>query len=539
MAWTPQIGAGSSLTLLTERPDEAPPPPEIDSLSRALPVYQQIMGLDREAGPALAAAGLIQAAEGQAGAAEWLLRRSLAVAPTVVAHNYLGHLLLGRREWDEAVIQYRASLALDPQNTSTWPNLLFALDLHPWATPELRLAERRRFDALHCRPLTDAAPPHTNDPDPERVLRIGYVSADFKQHSALHGFGPLIREERAAGFEVHLYNVDPEPPNPEDRVQAWCRSLPHATWHDVQGYDDATLAATIRADGIDILVDLAGYSAGGRPLLFARKPAPIQISGFGYATGLGIDAMDYLAADDVLVPPQHEGRYHERILRLPSFMGYEPAPPWPDVAPPPKARNGHVTYGYLGRIVKLSPQTLAAWAQILTRDPTARLLLKGGEYDDPGIRDGIAGALEALGVEPDRLEFRPATSRPDHLAAYGDVDVALDPFPHNGGVTTVEAMLMGVPVIALLGDYICGRVAASLLTTLGFAEAVARTPREYVEHALTVAAEDWPREQRAGLRHRVCTSILFDHRAYAAACEDAFRAAWWAWCAGRTAVPGD
>lgn len=539
MVWTQEVGTGSALALLHDDPPDKAPAPVDEALARALSAYQQVMGLDREKYAAMAAAGLIAREKGDSGAAEWLLRRSLAVAPTVVASNSLGHVLLGRRQWDEAIACYRRSLEIDPSNLTTWPNLLFALDLHPGASWHQRLAERRRFDALHCRPLTDAAAPHDNDADPERVLRVGYVSADFKQHSAAHGFGPVILGAHEDRVEVHLYDVDQSPPNPDDLVAAWFKELPHATWHDVRGYDDASIAAIIRNDRIDILVDLSGYSGGGRPLLFARKPAPVQISGFGYATGLGIAAMDYLIADDVLIPEKHEARYVERPLRLPVFMGYEKAPPWPDVAPPPKLRNGYTTYGYLGRVLKISPQALAAWGEILHRDPAARLLLKGGEYQDAALVRQITDALVALGVDAGRLEFRQGTSRYAHLEAYRDVDVMLDPFPHNGGVTTVEAVLMGVPPITLLGDYVCGRVGASLMTALGFKGAIARTPFEYVNHALSTGAETWTHEDRLALRNRLCGSVLMDTDRYAAAAENAYREAWQVWCAGRRAVPGD
>lgn len=537
MTWVQEIGEGSAIATLPDEPkadellEQAMDLHEQGEMARALVAYRQVMGLDRENAPAMIMAGRIHADLGEYEAAEFLLRRSLAIAPTVVAYNTLGHILLARRQWDAAINCYRSSLALDPTNTSTWPNLLFGLDLHPGATPQLRLAERRAFDEAHCRPLTEAAEPHQNDPDPDRVLRVGYVSADFKQHSAAHGFGPVILGHHADRFLVHLYDVDASPPNPDDQVASWFRTLPGSTWHDVRGYDDATLAATIRADAIDILVDLSGYSAGGRPLAFARRPAPVQVSGFGYATGLGIASMDYLIADAVLIPERHERHYREKILRLPSFMGYEKAPPWPQIGPAPRETNGYTTYGYLGRAIKISPQTLAVWAEILGRDPTARMILKSGEYKDTALVGQIRGALTALGVDPERLDFRQGSARYDHIATYGDLDISLDPFPHGGGVTLVESFLMGVPSVTLLGDSICGRTGASIMTLLGFKQAVARTPFEYVNNALSLSEDTWTLEDRRGLRRRLTSSILMDEDKYASACEDAYRSAWRAWVA--------
>lgn len=549
MVWTHNIGDGSAVAILDADAAPSTPPDGAASLldaaidehrdgalGRALVAYRQVMGLDRENVGAMVLAARLQLDQGESDAAEWLLKRSLTIAPTCIAHNLLADLLLGRRQYDAAVNAYRASLELDPSNTSTWPNLLFALDVHPTASWQLRLAERRRFDDLHCRPLTEAAEPHPNDPDPERVLRVGYVSADLKQHSAAHGFGPVLLGHHRDRFEVHLYDVDQAPENPEDRVSAWFKQLPETTRHDVRGLDDAALARAIRADGIDILVDLSGYSAGGRVLAFARKPAPIQVSGFGYGAGLGIAAMDYLIGDDVLIPEQHASRYRERIMRLPSFMGYEQAPPWPEVGPPPKERNGYTTYGYLGRPVKISPHATAAWAEILRQQPTSRLLLKFGDYRDEALAEQIRGGLVALGVERDRVEIRGGSTRYDHLAAYSDVDVALDPFPHNGGVTVVEATLMGVPTISLLGDYVCGRAGASLMTSFGFGEAVARTPFEYVGNAVSTGNDTWTLADRQALRQRVQYSVLLSNERYASAVEDAYRAAWRRWCAERGAA---
>jgi protein O-GlcNAc transferase len=550
MVWAADTGHGSKILTL----DQAMLPPtqikrtdkmdklldegfkahERGDLERAISAYHQIMGLDRDNVGAMMGAGLLEAERGQVESAEFLLKRALSIAPTVAAYNILGHAYTKRRRFDDAIACYRASIKLDPTNTSTWPNLLFALDLHPNATNGLRMAERERFDAIHCRPLTEAAAPHDNTPDPERVLRVGFVSADFKQHSAAHGFAPLIRGHHADRVEIHLYDVDQSPPNDDDLVAQWFRETASSRWHDVRGYDDATVASAIRADGIDVLVDLSGYSAGGRPLVFARKPSPIQIGGFGYATGFGIDAMDYLIGDPTVIPPRHEQFYRERIMHVPCFMGYEKAPPWPTITAPPKEQNGYVTFGYFGRALKISPQTLSTWGEILRRVPDSRLLLKCGEYDvDTVIPQQIASALGTFGVEADRIAFKGGSSRFDHLSAYGEVDISLDSFPHNGGVTTVESFLMGVPTVTLLGDYFCGRTGASLLTAFGLGHATARTPFEYINHAVSMAEDTWTLEDRQALRHRVMTSVLMDEDAYAGAFEEALRVAWREWCEGR------
>jgi protein O-GlcNAc transferase len=549
MVWQQAAGNGSAFVTLTEQPpvklkrtDKITPlleagikAHESGEMERALSAYRQVMGLDKDNVGAMTAAALIHADRGEHEAADFLLRRSLQVAPTVVAYNTLGYVSAARRDFDGAINSYRASLELDPTNLTTWPNLIFTLDLHPYASPELRLSERRRFNDLHCKALTEAAEPHANDPDPERPLRIGYVSGDFKQHSAAHGFGPVIMGHHKDQYQTYLYDVDQAVPNPEDQVSGWFKGLA-SVWRDARGVADHVLAEMIRADRIDVLVDLSGYSGGGRALVFARKPAPIQVTGFGYATGLGIDAMDYVIGDDTVIPEHHERFYHEKVLRLPCFMAYEKAPPWPEIVTPPKERNGYVTYGYLGRVVKISPQTLAAWAEILTRVPDARMLFKSGEYADEALQRQVQAGLGALGVAPDRLEFRAGSARLAHLEAYNEIDISLDPFPHNGGVTTVESFLCGVPTVTVLGNYLCGRTGASIMQALGLKHAVARTPFEYVNHAVSMAADTWTYEDRMALRMRVMESVLFSEDAYASAVEEQYRTIWRAWCDQQTAT---
>jgi predicted O-linked N-acetylglucosamine transferase (SPINDLY family) len=217
-----EAGEGSSISVLDapELPvqDAAPHDPAEDDLDRAKRAYQQVMGLDRDAAGAMLGVALIEGENGKIDAAEWLLKRSIAIAPTCTGYNILGHYLMRRRQYDAAIQCYRSSLALDPTNLTTWPNLLFALDLHPHASWQLKLAERQAFDAAACKHLTDTAAPHTNDPDPERKLRVGYVSSDFKQHSAAHGFGTAVLGHDRERFEVHLYDVDQSPENADDLI---------------------------------------------------------------------------------------------------------------------------------------------------------------------------------------------------------------------------------------------------------------------------------------------------------------------------------
>jgi predicted O-linked N-acetylglucosamine transferase (SPINDLY family) len=257
------------------------------------------------------------------------------------------------------------------------------------------------------------------------------------------------------------------------------------------------------------------------------RPAPVQVSGWGYSGGTGLSAIGHLVADAVTVPPEREHQYDARIMRLPCLFSYHPGESYPDIVEAPEARNGYRTYGYMGRAMKLNGPTLAAWAKILRADPTGRLLIKGAGYDVRAIRDRIAHALLAMGVSMDRVEVRGTTTRQEHLAAYQEIDVALDPFPQNGGMTVMDACLMGVPTVTLLGEAIQGRQTASVLEMLGIGQWVAGDIEDYIEAAVGNASP------RRGIREALLASIITHPTAYARATEAAYWQAFAAWCENR------
>jgi protein O-GlcNAc transferase len=456
------------------------------------------------------------------------LKRAAKIEGSGRMWSNLGVVLQASRDYVTGITAYRQALRIDPLNITTWTNLLFAMDHHPEASPQLRMADRRAFNAMHCASLTAAAEPHDNDRDPDRMLRIGYVSADFKNHSASVAFGPVIFGADRERFHLTLYDNNAERADQET-----------TRFHDaadavlgVSEMSDVELARRIRADRIDILVDLTGYSSGGRLPVFARRPAPIQMTGWGHATGTGLDCMDYLFSDAVTIPPEHEANYRERIIRLPCVVGFDVRPPYPEVSGPPAERNGYVTFGYLGRAYKLNERCLSVWAELLRRMPTARLILKAKEYANPVLREWVLSVFAALGVTSDRLSLRGSTARELHLATYNEVDVHLDPFPHGGGVTTLEACLMGVPTVTLLGDYVSGRISASVLSVLGGPGGVPTTVDGYAEKAIHMASLPWNLGDRQSLRHAILSSILCDNRGYAASVEEAYRMAWKRWVSG-------
>ena len=289
-------------------------------------------------------------------------------------------------------------------------------------------------------------------------------------------------------------------------------------WRDMGGMSDQQLAEQIRADRIDILFDLAGHTARNRLLVFARKPAPIQITWIGYEGTTGLAAMDYLLADRYVIPEGSEQYCRERVLRMPDgYLCYDPPAAAPPVGPLPSLNREYATFGSFNNLAKITPEVVAVWAEILRRVPAARLVLKYLGLGDQAVKRRYLDLFAACGVEPQRLELLPSSSYAEYLAAYHQVDVALDPFPFSGGVTTCEALWMGVPVVTCPGETFASRHSLSHLSNAGQTETIARDLDEYVELAVSLAG-DLPRLAllRAGLRPRMAASPLCDGKRFAA-----------------------
>lgn len=426
----------------------------------------------------------------------------------------------------DAVREYRASFRAAPDFHHALTSALGTLNAVPDATPEEVFAAHREWAATVAAPLYPVAPRFGNAGDPNRRLRIGYVSPDLRRHPVGAMIAPVLERHDPRRVETFCYYNYPR----SDAMTERMRRAAHR-WRDIAALDDATVVDAIRADRIDILVDLAGHTRYTRLPAFARRPAPVQVSWLGYFNTTGLATMDYFVTDPVSSPPGQERYFVERLVRLPATrFCYEPPEFLPEVNALPARTKGHVTFGCLNPLAKLNDRVLALWAEILAAAPGARLLLQASAFNDPVMQRDFPARAAALGIASERLELRRFVPVEEAARSYHDIDIALDPFPFCGGMTSLDALWMGVPVVTLPQVMIAGRQTASMLANLGLPELMAGDEAAYVAAAADLARDlDRLGALRAGLRERFRRSPLADYARFTRALEHAFAEMWEAW----------
>jgi protein O-GlcNAc transferase len=464
--------------------------------------------------------------QGQLDEAIAALRRAIALKPDYYeAYNNLGSGLKDQGQLDQAIDAYRQSLTVRPMYTIADSNLIYTLHFHPAYDAQAIAEEHRRWNRQHAWPLRQFLLAHTNDRDPNRRLRVGYVSPDLRMHPVARFLLPLAANHDHGQFEIFCYSSVRSP----DDITARLRSYADV-WREVHGFSNEQTADLIRNDRIDILVDLSMHMAGNRMLLFARKPAPIQITYLAYCSTTGLETMDYRITDPHLDPPgRDESIYSERTIRLPrSYWCYESPMQGLEASPLPAAGNGLITFACLNNFCKITPDTVRTWAKLLKRVPRARLLLHAA----PGShRQALTNELSQGGVDPNRLQFLDRLPLSDYLRQYEQIDIALDPFPYVGGTTTCDALWMGVPVVTLRGSTAVARGGGSILSNIGLSELIAESPEQYIQIA-TDLANDLPRlsRLRSQLREQMLRSPLMDAPQFARDMEAIYRRIWRDWC---------
>jgi predicted O-linked N-acetylglucosamine transferase (SPINDLY family) len=357
---------------------------------------------------------------------------------------------------------------------------------------------------------------------PARRLRIGYVSADLREHATASFVHPILAHHNAEAFEIFCYSNSEEVDATTQNIQRQAQR-----WRAINGIDDAQAARLIHGDAIDILVDLSGHTRGNRLGVFARKPAPVQIGYLGYLNTSGMAAMDYRITDAIADPPGvSEGLHCETLLRLPQTLWcYQPPQDAPPVAPPPLLRNGHVTFGSFNHVAKLNESVLSLWSELMLRLPSSRLQLMAVPDEEAAAR--IHAAMRRHGIDAARVRTLPRLARGQYWNALGEVDIALDPFPYTGGATTCDSLWMGLPVVTLAGSFGFARSAATVLHNAGLGELVAVDERQYIDIALR-RASDAPAlaDMRSGMRARLLHSPLLDAPRFVQALEQLYRDVW-------------
>lgn len=445
-------------------------------------------------------------------------RRALALEPMAGLWNNLANALKSAGRLDDAVNAYREALRLEPHLWRTHSNLLLTLNYHPGQTPQAQNAAQRAFGGVLEATIAAATP--MPPPPADKPLRIGFVSADFYYHPVGRLFLPVLQARRREAQTWVLYAHVKVHDDITERIRAEAD-----LWHEIAGLDDDALEARVRADEIDVLVDLSGHTATNRLPFFARHVPPVQVAWMGYAGSTGMTRMDWLIADAVTLPPHEEALYSERIWRVPApYIALTRPEPVLDCAVPPALKNGFITFASFNNTSKLTDTVLATWARILAAVPDAQLFMKNKGFADAGVREAFTARLARLGVAAERLHFEGESGGEAYYRSFHGVDIALDPFPFPGLLTSLDTLWMGVPVVSMAGQGgMLGHHGELLLQLAGLGDWIAHNEDDYVRTAVALAADPaalahW----RTTLRQRLEHTAVFDAARLAHALEAAF-----------------
>lgn len=457
-------------------------------------------------------------------------RKAVQIKPDYAeAHSNLGCALQEMGEHEAAIESLRQALALDPDCGGAQNNLLFTLNYHPDKSGSDIFAAYRDYDERFGLPQRGSWRDHANARDPNKRLKVGYVSPDFRLHTVRHFLEPLLAHHDKAAVEVFAYAELSAEDSTTGRYRGYADH-----WIPTAGASDEALAERIRADGIDILIDLAGHTGKNRLGAFARKPAPVSLSwlGFGYTTGLR--AIDYFLTDEACVPAGTEELFSERPWRVATpGLAYRPADGMGEVNALPALSRGFVTFGSLTRAVRINHRSVRVWSQLLHRVPGSRLVVDSVTYRDESVRTSLMAGFAARGIGPERLQIGFHSPPWDVLRG---MDIGLDCFPHNSGTTLFESLYMGVPYVTLAGRPSVGRLGSSILEGVRHPEWISYSEEDYADKVVAMAG-DLPRlaAVRAALRAQMQASALMDEPGFARKVEAAYRQMFRIWAEGQSA----
>lgn len=437
----------------------------------------------------------------------------------------LARMLIGTGNAEEGINLFRKAVEIEPANAAMHSNFLFNLHFLPNLDPQMIFAEHQRWGRIHA-PVSLAKMSHRNKQDPQRRLRIGYISPDFCSHPVAYFFEPLLDGHDSEAVEVFGYGNVRIPGPVTERLK---QKFDH--YRNIRGLDDNTVVDMIRRDKIDILVELAGHTTDNSLLVMAHKPAPIQVTYLGYVNTTGLELIDYILTDSIANPPESQKFLTEKLALLPNGSRcYRPVDYTPPVTSLPAKRNGYITFGVLCNNKKINSNIMELWAEILKINKESRLLLSFSTGNDPDMRNYYFSEFERLGIDDQRVAICGGTHHAEHLKYYSEADIILDTFPLNGATTTCEALWMGVPVITLVGKLHFSRIGLSILTRIGLEFFAASTPKEYIAKAAALANNRQALENlRGSMRERMNSSILRNSKKFASGLEAVYRKMWHRW----------
>jgi len=508
---------------------------ESNRLDEALAAYARSLELEPSLTEAIQRTGDIYEKKNRLHEAlEWY-RKSITLKPDYsIAYNNAGTILRALGRTKDALYFFGKALEISEDQVVCASNYLMTMLPSPDFSPMEIWNAHQAWSELYEKPLFVHQAPPRNNPEPERLLRIGYVSTDFRTHSVAFFIEPILAAHNRNNFKVFCYSNSSSP----DAITSQLQVLSDV-WRPIHDLGDGEASDLIRNDGIDILVDLGGHTSRNRLTLFARKPAPIQVTWLGYPATTGLKSIDYRITDAAADPPGMTEHLHsEKLFRLPdNFICYRPPINAPPVAPPPCLENGFVTFGVFNHFSKVTRCAIDLWCRILRNLPDARLLIKAQGMEHEPMRSYVREMFASHGIVADRLELLGKTSSiSSHLEIFGTVDISLDTFPYNGTTTTCESLWMGVPVIAKEGDSHVSRVSVSLMGAIGLSGLIASSDEEYLALATFLARDRKNLEiLRNNLRDRMRNSKLLDTAGFTRNLEAAYREMWRGWCARQNA----
>ena len=430
---------------------------------------------------------------------------------------------------EEAVVIYGKLLSSTSLLSSTHSNYIANLNYVCEGDNDFIYRESREWSRRHSATKHTISSAFKNERVPDRRLKIGYVSPDFRWHSNNYFFAPLLFSHHSENVETYCFSDNQYD---DEATKDLIRSADN--WRSILGMTDSEAGNLIRKDKIDILVDLTGHMANNRLTMFSLKPSPIQVTWLGYPNTTGLAAMDYRLADDITDPEGDTDKHHsEKIFRIPDgFLCFRPPEVTPKIVNPPCKENKYITFGSFNNIAKLSRVTIDNWAKVLHATPNSRLFLKALALSSQTAKESIYHSFEKLGISRDRIDLAPrVTSTEEHLSLYRKIDIALDTFPYNGTTTTFEALWMGVPVISLMGQRHASRVGSSILLRLNLNEFVAANPSEFIHLAWSLASNE---AKLIVLRHSLQKvlkdSSFLNYDYFASRMEKCYREMWLNWC---------